>query len=406
MKILDGGVTSPLGYQATGAAVGIKQGVKDLAMIVSDCPAKCAGAFTTNRVKAASVMRNMEVLAQKGPVRGIVVNSGNANACTGKKGLLDNEEMAKTFGECIKVPPSQILTASTGVIGAMLPMDIVTNGIRKTAPALGSAREDARLAAEAIMTTDTYSKEIAVEIELGGKTARIGGMCKGSGMIHPNMATMLAFVTTDAAISQTLLDKAVKACIGDTYNMISVDGDTSTNDTLLVLANGMAGNPEMIEENEDYQIFAAALYEVNAFLAKNLAKDGEGATKLITVQVAGAATKKDARVLAKAVVGSSLVKAAMFGEDANWGRVICAMGYSGADFDPACVDISFESAKGRILLMDRGTPLVFDEEKAAEILSEKEIVIDIQVFAGAEKAVAWGCDLSYDYVRINGDYRS
>lgn len=407
MKIIDGGVTAPKGFKATGNAVGIKKGVKDLALISSDVPAVCAGAFTTNVVKATSVLRNIEIVKnKKNKISGVAVNSGNANACTGELGVQGNLQMAEKFAELLNVPADTVLTASTGVIGATFPIDTIKKGIDDTFPMLGYSREDAHVAAQAIMTTDTYSKEVAVEIEVGGKTVKIGGMAKGSGMIHPNMATMLGFITTDINITQELLDKALMVTIPKTFNMVSVDGDTSTNDTVIVLANGMADNDIIDTENEDYKVFADALYYINEKLAKELVRDGEGATKFIEINVDGAKTEEDAKVIAKSVVTSSLVKAAMFGEDANWGRVLCAMGYSGIDFDTTKVDIVYRSEKGTIDLMIQGTPIVFDEDKAKEILKEKEIYVDIKIAEGGAKATAWGCDLSYDYVKINGDYRS
>ena len=406
MKFVEGSITSPKGFKACGNGIGLKKGKKDMALIMSEVPAVCVGTFTTNKVKAAPVKRDMALVEKQVKVSGVVINSGNANACTGDKGIEDNAKMAELFAEAIGVPAESVLTASTGVIGMMMPMDIIEKGIKDTAPMLSSDVKGGHDAALAIMTTDTVNKEIAVEVELGGKTVTVAGMSKGSGMIHPNMATMLGFITTDAAIDRTLLDEMVKECVKDTYNMISVDGDTSTNDTLIVLANGMAGNSEIKEKNDDYNAFKEALYAVNSYLAKKMAEDGEGATKLITVNVCGAKTKLDARLLAKSVIGSSLVKAAMFGEDANWGRVMCAMGYSGADFNPDKVDIVFESNGGSILLMDKGTPVKFDEDFALKVLKEKSISVNIDVFNGEEKATAWGCDLSYDYVKINGDYRS
>jgi len=406
MKIIDGSVTAAKRFNATGAAIGIKKGVKDLALISSDVPAIAAACFTTNVVKATSVLRNLDIINSGVKINGIAINSGNANACTGELGKKSNEEMAQALAKELGVEENTILTASTGVIGTTFPIDTVKAGIAKTAHFLGNTRADALLAAEAIMTTDTYSKEVAVEIEIGGKTVCIGGMAKGSGMIHPNMATMLGFITTDVAIDADLLKEMLKNDVQTTYNMVSVDGDTSTNDTVIVLANGMAENPVIKTEGEDYEIFKEALHYVNERLAKDLVRDGEGATKFIEVNVKGAKTTDDAKIIAKSVVCSSLVKAAMFGEDANWGRVLCAMGYSGVKFDPEKVDINFESTKGNILLMDNGTPTVFDEEMAACILSEKEIIVNVKISEGEAEAKAWGCDLSYDYVKINGDYRS
>lgn len=409
MKVIEGSVTAAKGFRAAGNAVGVKGAItekKDLAIIVSDVPAVAAGAFTTNVVKATSVTRNMKIMEGKGKINAVVANSGNANACTGEEGIKSNEKMAQCLADILGVDSSTVLTASTGVIGAVFPIDTITKGIKATFPMLGYDRNNALMAAEAIMTTDTYSKEVAVEFDLGGKTVHLGGMAKGSGMICPNMATMLSFITTDAAISQELLNKALKEDIKSTYNMVSVDGDTSTNDTVVVLANGLAGNEEVVSEGKDYDTFKEALHYVNERLAKNLVRDGEGATKFMEVNVTGAATEADAKTMAKSVVKSSLFKAAVFGEDANWGRVLCAMGYSGVKFDPQKVDIVFASNAGEILLMDNGTPIVFDEDKAKTILSEKEIQVNIKISEGNAKATAWGCDLSYEYVKINGDYRS
>ncbi len=409
MKVIEGSVTAAKGFRAAGNAVGVKGVItekKDLAIIVSDVPAVAAGAFTTNVVKATSVTRNMKIMEGKGKINAVVANSGNANACTGEEGIKSNEKMAQCLADILGVDSSTVLTASTGVIGAVFPIDTITKGIKATFPMLGYDRNNALMAAEAIMTTDTYSKEVAVEFDLGGKTVHLGGMAKGSGMICPNMATMLSFITTDAAISQELLNKALKEDIKSTYNMVSVDGDTSTNDTVVVLANGLAGNEEVVSEGKDYDAFKEALHYVNERLAKNLVRDGEGATKFMEVNVTGAATEADAKTMAKSVVKSSLFKAAVFGEDANWGRVLCAMGYSGVKFDPQKVDIVFASNAGEILLMDNGTPIVFDEDKAKTILSEKEIQVNIKISEGNAKATAWGCDLSYEYVKINGDYRS
>ncbi len=409
MKVIEGSVTAAKGFRAAGNAVGVKGVItekKDLAIIVSDVPAVAAGAFTTNVVKATSVTRNMKIMEGKGKINAVVANSGNANACTGEEGIKSNEKMAQCLADILGVDSSTVLTASTGVIGAVFPIDTITKGIKATFPMLGYDRNNALMAAEAIMTTDTYSKEVAVEFDLGGKTVHLGGMAKGSGMICPNMATMLSFITTDAAISQELLNKALKEDIKSTYNMVSVDGDTSTNDTVVVLANGLAGNEEIVSEGKDYDAFKEALHYVNERLAKNLVRDGEGATKFMEVNVTGAATEADAKTMAKSVVKSSLFKAAVFGEDANWGRVLCAMGYSGVKFDPQKVDIVFASNAGEILLMDNGTPIVFDEDKAKTILSEKEIQVNIKISEGNAKATAWGCDLSYEYVKINGDYRS
>jgi len=408
--VIDGGVTAPAGFRAAGAFAGIKKARKDLAVIVSDVPAAAAGSYTQNAVKAAPVLRDMQITGGNGAVRGICANSGNANACTGRRGIEDDYKMAETLARAINAAPEEILTCSTGVIGVPMPMDSVAAGIAAAAAAMGSAREDAKSAAQAIMTTDTFSKEIAAEFMVGGKTARIGAMAKGSGMIHPNMATLLSFITTDAAVSKQMLAKALAESVDISYNMISVDRDTSTNDTCLILANGLAGNAVIASENEDYKTFKAALDHLNRKLAIDIARDGEGATMLMEVNVAGAASRADARLIARSVVSSNLFKAALFGADANWGRVLCAMGYSGGRFDPAGVTIGFrsltKSGERSVTPMKNGAPVPFDEDAAKEILSAKEVYVDIALGDGAETAAAWGCDLTYDYVKINGDYRS
>ncbi len=404
---IEGGVTAAEGFEAAAAAAGIKyQGRDDMALIYSGTPCRAAGTFTTNVVKAASVKWDQKIVAEAPYVQAVVVNSGIANACTGAEGYGYCKETAEEAAKVLGVPQTAVLVASTGVIGMQLPMDRLKKGISLLKEAKGEGAEKGTAAAKAIMTTDTVHKEIAVQVELGGKTVTIGGMCKGSGMIHPNMCTMLAFVTTDAAISKEMLQRAVSADVKDTYNMISVDGDTSTNDTLLVLANGLAGNPEITEENEDYRTFAAALNEVNTYLAKKMAGDGEGATALFEVKIVGAESKEQAVTLSKSVVTSSLVKAAIYGHDANWGRILCAMGYSGAQFDPEKVDLFFESAAGRIQIIENGVAVDYSEEEATRILSEPEVTAIADVKMGTASAVAWGCDLTYDYVKINADYRS
>jgi len=400
------GITSPKGFRAAGSHIGIKKNNKDLTLLVSDCPAVCAGVFTTNLVHAAPVAWDRDIVNSGQTVRGVLINSGNANACTGQQGIRDNHAMAKTFGDLLGAPPEEILVCSTGVIGVPLPMDVIIPGIRSAFSSLGRSAAHGDDAANGIMTTDTFSKTITATVTLSGKTITISGMAKGSGMIHPNMATLLAFVTTDAAISPGLLQKALSEVVLDTYNMVSVDGDTSTNDTLLALANGMGGNPTIDEENEDYAVFRGALYEVNKKLAMDVARDGEGAGKLLEANVTGAKTKEDARVIARSVISSALLKAAMFGADANWGRVLCAMGYSGGMFDVQKVDIEFQSVAGAVSLMKKGAPVAFSEEKALEILNEKEINIQIALGDGDAFATAWGCDLTYEYVKINGEYRS
>jgi len=406
IKKLSGSITSPKGYRATGSHIGIKECKKDLALIFSEVPAKAVGVFTSNVVKASSILWNQKLIQNQNGVSAIVINSGNANACTGEVGMKNTEQMATELASCLGVDKNQVLVASTGIIGVPLPINTIVAGINNTFEKLGNTNSDANLAAEAIMTTDTHSKEISVEISINDKKIRVGGMAKGSGMIHPNMATMLSFITTDVNISRELLNKALKKSVDDSYNMISVDGDTSTNDMVILLANGLGGNSEIIEENENYYLFKKALHLVNLFLAQEIVKDGEGAKKFIAVKVSGAASKKDARLLSKSVITSSLVKTAFFGEDANWGRILAAMGYSGANFNPIGVSIKFHNGSHSIMLMQDGTPIQFDEELALKILKEKEITVELLLKEGSGEAIAWGCDLSYEYVRINGDYRS
>lgn len=407
MKCIDGGVTSAKGFQAAGIAAGIKKGnTKDMAMIYSEKPCTTAGTFTTNLVKAAPVKWDQKVVYEAPYTQAVVCNSGIANACTGAEGYGYCEATAKAAAEVLDIPKESVLVASTGVIGQQLPMEKLEAGVKKLAPVLSGARQAGILAAESIMTTDTVRKEAAVEIELSGKTVTIGGMCKGSGMIHPNMCTMLGFVTTDAAIEKQLLQEALSEVVADTYNMISVDGDTSTNDTVLVLANGMAENPVITEKNEDYETFKGALKYVNTSLAKQIATDGEGASALFEVKIIGAETKEQAVVLSKSVITSNLTKAAIFGHDANWGRILCAMGYSGAQFDPDKVDLAFESSAGHIQIIENGVAVNYSEEEATRILSENYVTAIADLKMGQETAIAWGCDLTYDYVKINADYRS
>lgn len=407
MKCIDGGVTSAKGFQAAGIAAGIKKGnTKDMAMIYSEKPCTTAGTFTTNLVKAAPVKWDQKVVYEAPYTQAVVCNSGIANACTGAEGYGYCEATAKAAAEVLDIPKESVLVASTGVIGQQLPMEKLEAGVKKLAPVLSGARQAGILAAESIMTTDTVRKEAAVEIELSGKTVTIGGMCKGSGMIHPNMCTMLGFVTTDAAIEKQLLQEALSEVVADTYNMISVDGDTSTNDTVLVLANGMAENPVITEKNEDYETFKGALKYVNTSLAKQIAADGEGASALFEVKIIGAETKEQAVALSKSVITSNLTKAAIFGHDANWGRILCAMGYSGAQFDPDKVDLAFESSAGHIQIIENGVAVNYSEEEATRILSENYVTAIADLKMGQETAIAWGCDLTYDYVKINADYRS
>lgn len=408
MNKIDGGVTSPKGFQAAGLRAGIKDGKsnKDMAMIVSACDAVCAGTFTKNKVKAAPVKWDKQIVDENETAKAVVVNSGVANACTGLKGIENAKATAAKAAKLLNTDTEKVLVASTGVIGAQLPMDAMLNGVEMLVEALADTKEAADDAAHAILTTDTVKKEIAYTFEINGVSATIGGMCKGSGMIHPNMGTMLGFVTTDVAISKELLVKALKEDIEDTFNMVSVDGDTSTNDTVLVLANGMAGNEKITKEGEEYEVFKKALHAVNEYLAKAIAGDGEGCTKLFEVQAKGAATKEDAKLLSKSVVCSSLTKAAVFGKDANWGRILCAMGYSGADFDPEKVDIMLKSSAGELAIVKDGVATDYSEEFATEILSQNPVIAIVDAHAGDKEATAWGCDLTYDYISINADYRS
>lgn len=406
MKKIKGGVTAPKGFAAMGLKAGIKKDKKDMAMIYSSTPCVATGTFTTNQVKAAPVIWDRDTIYTSDYVHAVVCNSGVANACTGKIGMDYCEQMAEATAKALDIEKRQVLVASTGVIGAQLPMDKITKGIQLLAPTLDESLDGGHLAAEAIMTTDTIPKEIAFEFEIGGKTCTIGGMCKGSGMIHPNMCTMLGFIMTDVKISKSMLYEALSGDIKDTFNMISVDGDTSTNDTVLLLANGLADNPEITEKNEDYYKFVEALHAVNEFLAKKIAGDGEGATALFEVKIINAESKEQAVTLAKSIVTSSLTKAAIYGHDANWGRILCAMGYSTAKFDPEKVDIYFESKAGKLKIVENGMATDYSEAKATKILSENEVTAIADVKMGDCTATAWGCDLTHEYVSINADYRS
>lgn len=407
LKKISGGVTAAKGFKAASTAAGIKyKERKDMAMIYSEAPCRSAGTFTTNVVKAAPVKWDKNQVTGGAAAHAVVINAGIANACTGEEGMEYCSRTAATAAQVLGIPQEGVLVASTGVIGKQLPMDRIEAGIKAMAPLLEAGPESGTAASKAIMTTDTKNKEAAVQLELGGVLVTIGGMCKGSGMIHPNMCTMLSFVTTDAAISKELLQEALSQDIKDTYNMISVDGDTSTNDTVLLLANGLAGNAEITEKNSDYMAFCQALNYINETLSKKMAGDGEGCTALFEVTVVGAATKDQAKVLAKSVITSSLTKAAIFGHDANWGRILCAMGYSGADFDPEKVDLFFESAAGRMQIIKNGVAVDYSEEEATKILSEPEVTAIADIKMGDARATAWGCDLTYDYVKINADYRS
>ena len=395
MKIIEGGITAAKGFKAAAAAAEIKyKGRTDMAMVYSEVPCVAAGTFTTNVVKAAPVKWDQDIVYNHPSAQVVICNSGIA------------KETADAAAEILGVAADSVLVASTGVIGMQVPIDRIKNGVKMMAPKLDGSLEAGTEAAKAIMTTDTKKKEVAVQIEIGGKTVTVGGMCKGSGMIHPNMCTMLGFVTTDVKISKEMLQKCVSADVVDSFNMISVDGDTSTNDTLLVLANGMAGNEEITAEGEDYDNFCKALHEITTFLAKKMAGDGEGATALFETKVINAVSKEDARTLAKSVICSSLTKAAIFGHDANWGRILCALGYSGAKFDPENVDLYFESKSGKIHIFGNGVACDYSEEEATKILSDPEVTALVDMHMGEAEATAWGCDLSYDYVKINADYRS
>lgn len=406
MKKIEGGVTASKGYKAAGIYAGIKKKKKDMALIYSEVPCKVAGTFTTNLVKAAPVKWDQKIVKESDYAQAIVINSGVANACTGAVGYEYCMEMAAETGKTLNIPKEAVLVASTGVIGKQLPMDIICGGIPKLAKELGSTLEDGKQAAEAIMTTDTISKEIAYEFQIEGKTVTIGGMCKGSGMIHPNMATMLCFVTTDLSISKELLQEALSENVKDTFNMISVDGDTSTNDSVLLLANGKAENKEITKKGQEYYVFVEVLNEVMIALSKLIAGDGEGATALFEVEVIGAESKEQAVTLSKAIVTSNLTKAAIFGHDANWGRILCAMGYSGAEFDPDKTDIYFESKNGKVKIVENGMATDYSEEEATNILLAEEVRAVADIKMGNKSAIAWGCDLTLDYVRINADYRS
>lgn len=404
---INGGITAPKGFLASGLNAGIKnQTKKDMAMVFSSTPCAAAGVFTSNLVKAAPVKWDKEIVTTSPYVQAVVVNSGIANACTGAEGLGYCADTAAEAAAALNIPKTAVLVASTGVIGKQLPIDKIKSGVTALSKVLGSSREDAKLAAEAIMTTDTKSKEVACTLELDGKQVTVAGMCKGSGMIHPNMCTMLCFVTTDAAISHELLQKALSDDVVDTFNMISVDGDTSTNDTVLVMANGQAENTPITKEGEDYKTFCEALHFIMLELSKKIAGDGEGCTCLFEATVIGAKDKNQARTIAKSVVCSSLTKAAVFGHDANWGRILCAMGYSGAQFDPEVVDIWLESKAGTIKIVENGIATDYSEETATKILSEEEVIAKMDIKEGNETATAFGCDLTYEYVKINGDYRS
>ncbi len=406
MQFTDGGICAPKGYKAAGVHCGIRKNKtkKDLALIVSDVEAAAAGVYTQNKVKGAPIaVTKSHLAASSGYARAIVCNSGNANTCN-PNGVEIAEQTCALVGSTLQLPAESVLVASTGVIGMELSIEPFQKGVPEAAGLLSyQGSEDAALA---IMTTDTVKKETAVSFLLGGKPCRIGAIAKGSGMIHPNMATLLCFITTDAAITPAMLQKALKAAVDESLNQVSIDGDTSTNDMALILANGLAGNPVIDAEGADYDDFVKALTAVCVELAKKIAADGEGATKLLCCKVSGAPDVKTARTVAKSVISSSLFKAAMFGGDANWGRILCAMGYADAEYDISKTFVALSSAAGRVEVCQNAAALPFSEEEAAKILKEKEIHIEINLHQGGASASAWGCDLTYDYVKINGDYRS
>lgn len=407
MRIVEGGVASPKGFETASVEANIKyKNRKDMALIYSKTPCKMAGTFTTNVVKASCVLWDKEINETGNDVHAVVVNSGIANACTGKQGYEYCKQTAQAVAEVLPVKANEVLLASTGVIGMQLPIDKMIAGVDALVKVKEQSIEASLQSAKAIMTTDTQPKTVAVEFQLDGKTVTLGGMCKGSGMIHPNMCTMLSFITTDVAISKELLQEALSTDILDTYNMISVDGDTSTNDTVLLLANGLAGNTPITEKGEDYNKFVEALHYINEQFAKKIAGDGEGATALIEAKVINAKTSEDARRMAKAVICSSLTKCAIFGHDANWGRILCAMGYSGTQFDPENVEVSISSDAGSTLIFKDGSAVDYSEEVATKILSQPTVTIIADIKIGDCSATAYGCDLSYEYVKINADYRS
>jgi len=407
MKMIEGGVTAAAGFEAAGCEAAIKyQDRKDMALIYSRVPCRAAGVFTGNVVKAAPVLWDKEIVAHSSYAQAVVINAGIANACTGKQGYDCCRQTADKAAKVLGIPADSVLVASTGVIGWQLPVDRLMAGVEKLAACRADTLEAGQAAVEAIMTTDTVPKQAAVQVEIGGKIVTVGGMCKGSGMIHPDMSTMLGFLTTDLAISRELLQEALSEDVKDTFNMISVDGDTSTNDTLVILANGLAGNPEITGKNEDYDKFREALHYIDMTLAKKMAGDGEGATALFETRVIHAATKEEARRLSKSVICSSLTKAMIYGHDANVGRIMCALGYAGVDFDPEQVDLFCEGNGRKLQICRNGLLTDYSEEEATEILSAPEVSVIVDMHRGEAEAAAWGCDLTYDYVKINADYRS
>ncbi len=407
MEIIKGGVTAAKGFEAAGCEAGVKyENRKDMALVYSQSPCVAAGVFTGNVAKAAPVRWDKNVVTNSPYAQAVVVNTGIANAGTGTAGYNCCRQTAECVAKALNLPLDSVLVASTGVIGMQIPMDKITAGIEELVKIKAPGAEAGTAAAEAIMTTDTVSKEAAVQLEIDGRTITVGGMCKGSGMIHPNMSTMLGFVTTDLAISKELLQEALSTDVQDTFNMVSIDGDTSTNDTLIVLANGMAGNAEIVNRDDNYYRFVEALHYINETLAKKMAGDGEGATALLEAKIIHAASKEDARLLSKSVICSNLTKAAIFGHDANWGRILCALGNSGVQFDPEKVDIFFEGEKDRMQVCRNGVDADYSEEEATKILSEPAVRVLVDMKMGDAQACAWGCDLTFDYVKINADYRS
>lgn len=406
MKKIEGGVTAAKGYQASAAAAGIKyQGRTDMALVYTEKPAVCAGTFTTNVVKATPVLWDKEIVAKGAPVHAVVLNSGIANACTGEEGKQQNAAMAAAVADQLDIRTEEVLTASTGVIGMQLPLEPLQKGAVLLKQNLSAGREAAEAAARAIMTTDTVPKEAAVSFEVDGVTVTVGGMSKGSGMIHPNMATMLSVTTTDAAISREDLQELTKEAVADSFNMISVDRDTSTNDTYLVLANGASGIT-IQKGMKAYEDFKEALNYVSTELAKQMAADGEGATKLFEVKVVHCESREKAKTLGKSVITSNLVKTAVFGSDANWGRILCALGYAGVPFNPEIIDLTLEAEGTSLVLVQDGVATDYSEGKATELLSKQKVTVICDMKEGDSSATAWGCDLTYDYVKINGDYRS
>lgn len=405
-KVIDGGVCAAKGYRASGINCGLNsdKNKNDLALLVSDVDADTAAVYTQNKVKGAPVtVTKSHIEASGGVSSAVVMNSKNANTCNAD-GEEKAERMCRAVSERLGIENDKVLVASTGVIGQILPVELIENGMDELIA--GLSYEGNAAAATAIMTTDTVKKEYAVEFELGGKRCVLGGMAKGSGMIHPNMATTLNFITTDAAVSSELLQRALSDIVKVTYNCLSIDGDTSTNDMIILQANGLAGNGKLVSEDQDFEVFKGALFVVMRELTKMLAKDGEGATKLVECNVSSAPDKDTAIIVAKSVIRSPLLKCAIFGEDANWGRVLCAIGYAEAEFDITKVDVDFESAAGTVAVCRNGAGVEFSEDEAKKVLSEDEIKINVALNIGSESASAWGCDLTYDYVKINGDYRS